>query len=112
MPMVVGDDGRIALGGADDGAAGHRRIGDPQRVTMCVRMYMRLGYDQGSLHRHREQGYQSRCRSPPKEAHCVSRGSGTIRPKLGRAEDAAAGLDAAPSPRTNHGAPSVKQPRV
>ena len=74
MPVVVGHDGRIALGRTDDGAAGDRCIGDPHRGTMRVMMHMRLGNDEGGLHRHREQGYQSRCRSPPKEAHCVSRG--------------------------------------
>ena len=112
MPVVVRHDRRVALGGADDGAAGDRRIGDPHRVTMRVRMHMRLGDEQSSLHRHREQGYQSRCRSPPKEAHCVSRGSGTIRSKLGRAKDTPAGRDAAPLPKGQLWAPAVKQPGV
>ena len=112
MPVVVGHNRRVALGGADNGAAGDRRIGDPHRVTMCVRMHVRLGDEQGTLHRHREQGYQSRCRSPPKEAHCVSTGCGTIRSKLGRTKDAPAGLDAAPRPTRQLWALAVKQPGV
>ena len=87
---------RRATGDGDDAlcpSAGTGRCPAPPRLTAAacdVRMHVRLRQEAAAACiATASKATESEARSTPKEAHCVSRGSATIRPKLGQAKDAA-----------------------